>query len=155
MPVFAVGCGLASVVAESLATPDVPALFVARASITQVCEYWPPTLRLPLLATSCQPVQLPLWSRMRICIWIAAPLLPLLLQLIVMLPPLLRALAFGVGGMPNGVTATDSYSGLAMGIGGQHFFDGKNGVRMDVTRHEYDELDGGFDAVSFAYVRRF
>lgn len=54
-----------------------------------------------------------------------------------------------------GVTATDSYSGLAMGIGGQHFFDGKNGVRMDVTRHEYDELDGGFDAVSFAYVRRF
>lgn len=54
-----------------------------------------------------------------------------------------------------GMSVTDSYSGPAIGIGGQHFFDGKNGVRMDVTRHEYDELDGGFDAVSFAYVRRF
>lgn len=55
----------------------------------------------------------------------------------------------------GGVTVTDSYSGVAMGIGGQYFFNGANGVRMDVTRHEYDELDGGFDAVSFSYVRRF
>ena len=56
----------------------------------------------------------------------------------------------------GGMSATDSYDGVAMGIGGQYFFEGSdNGVRMDVTRHEYDELDGGFDAVSFAYVRRF
>lgn len=55
-----------------------------------------------------------------------------------------------------GVTVTDSYSGVALGVGGQYFFEGSNnGVRMDVTRHEYEELEGGFDAVSFAYVRRF
>lgn len=55
----------------------------------------------------------------------------------------------------GGATFTESYDGLALGIGGQYFFDGSNGMRMDVTRHEYDELDGGFDAVSFSYVRRF
>lgn len=55
----------------------------------------------------------------------------------------------------GGTTVTDSFSGPAAGIGGQYFFDESNGLRMDVTRHEYDELDGGFDAVSFAYVRRF
>jgi outer membrane immunogenic protein len=55
----------------------------------------------------------------------------------------------------GGTTVTESYSGVALGLGGQYFFDASNGVRMDVTRHEYDELDGGFDAVSFAYVRRF
>ena len=56
----------------------------------------------------------------------------------------------------GGDVFTESYDGLALGIGGQYFFDGSNnGVRMDVTRHEYDELDGGFDAVSFSYVRRF
>ncbi|NJC40012.1 opacity protein-like surface antigen [Brevundimonas alba] len=55
----------------------------------------------------------------------------------------------------GGVTVSDSFSGAALGIGGQYFFDESNGVRMDVTRHEYEELDGGFDAVSFAYIRRF
>lgn len=55
----------------------------------------------------------------------------------------------------GGLTGTESFSGPAFGIGGQYFFDASNGLRMDVTRHEYDELDGGFDAVSFAYVRRF
>lgn len=55
-----------------------------------------------------------------------------------------------------GATFTDKYSGVALGVGGQYFFEGSNnGLRMDVTRHEYEELDGGFDAVSFAYVRRF
>lgn len=55
----------------------------------------------------------------------------------------------------GGVSGTESFDGLAVGIGGQYFFDESNGLRMDVTRHEYEDLDGGFDAVSFAYVRRF
>lgn len=55
----------------------------------------------------------------------------------------------------GGMSATESFSGVAAGIGGQYFFDESNGVRMDVTRHHYDDLDGGFDAVSFGYIRRF
>ncbi|HEY0600817.1 outer membrane beta-barrel protein [Brevundimonas sp.] len=55
----------------------------------------------------------------------------------------------------GGATGTESFSGVAAGIGGQYFFDESNGLRMDVTRHHYDDLDGGFDAVSFAYIRRF
>lgn len=55
----------------------------------------------------------------------------------------------------GGMTVSDSFNGVALGVGGQYFFDESNGVRMDVTRHQYDELDGGFDAVSFAYIRRF
>ncbi len=55
----------------------------------------------------------------------------------------------------GGTTVTESFDGATMGIGGQYFFDANNGVRMDVTRHEYDELDGGLDSVAFTYVRRF
>lgn len=55
----------------------------------------------------------------------------------------------------GGLTTSDSYDGVTMGVGGQYFFDASNGVRMDVTRHEYDELDGGLDSVAFTYVRRF
>lgn len=55
----------------------------------------------------------------------------------------------------GGTTVTDNFDGATMGIGGQYFFDANNGVRMDVTRHEYDELDGGLDSVAFTYVRRF
>jgi hypothetical protein len=55
----------------------------------------------------------------------------------------------------GGLKTSDSYNGVTMGVGGQYFFDAKNGVRMDVTRHEYDELDGGLDSVAFTYVRRF
>lgn len=53
------------------------------------------------------------------------------------------------------VTVNDSYSGWTAGVGGQYFFDDKNGIRMDVTRHEYEELEGGFDSVSIMYVRNF
>lgn len=55
----------------------------------------------------------------------------------------------------GGVAGSDSYSGLAAGLGAQHFFDANNGVRMDVTRHEYEDLDGGLDSVAITYVRRF
>lgn len=55
----------------------------------------------------------------------------------------------------GGLVGTDSYSGVTAGLGGQYFFDANNGIRMDVTRHEYEELDGGLDSVAFTYVRRF
>lgn len=55
----------------------------------------------------------------------------------------------------GGVSTSDSYNGVTLGVGGQYFFDANNGVRMDVTRHEYDDLDGGLDSVAFTYVRRF
>lgn len=53
------------------------------------------------------------------------------------------------------VSVSDSYNGVTAGIGGQYFFDEKNGFRMDVTRHQYEELDGGIDSVSLMYVRNF
>lgn len=53
------------------------------------------------------------------------------------------------------VSVSDSFSGVTAGIGGQYFFDEKNGFRMDVTRHQYEELDGGIDSVSLMYVRNF
>lgn len=59
---------------------------------------------------------------------------------------------FDFGG---GTTVTENFDGVTMGVGGQYFFDANNGIRMDVTRHEYDELDGGLDSVAFTYVRRF
>lgn len=55
----------------------------------------------------------------------------------------------------GGLVGTEAYDGVTMGIGGQYFFDASNGVRMDVNRHEYDELDGGLDSVAITYVRRF
>lgn len=55
----------------------------------------------------------------------------------------------------GGLSGSESFDGVALGVGGQYFFDESNGLRMDVTRHEYEDLDGGFDAVSFAYIRRF
>jgi len=36
---------------------------------------------------------------------------------------------------------------------GQYFFHGKNGVRLDYTRHDFDE--NKVDARSVGYVRRF
>ncbi len=39
------------------------------------------------------------------------------------------------------------------GVGAQYFFDGRNGVRGDYTRHDYDH--GENDVWSIAYVRKF
>ena len=56
----------------------------------------------------------------------------------------------------NGVASvSDAYSGVTAGVGAQYFFDEKNGLRMDVTRHHYEELGGGMDSVMFTYVRNF
>jgi hypothetical protein len=42
------------------------------------------------------------------------------------------------------------------GVGGQHYFDGLNGVRVDYTRQEFTKNDSGHaDVYSIAYTRRF
>jgi len=42
------------------------------------------------------------------------------------------------------------------GVGGQHYFDGKNGVRLDYTRQEFTRDSAGHaDVYSVAYTRRF
>jgi outer membrane immunogenic protein len=42
------------------------------------------------------------------------------------------------------------------GVGGQHFFDGKNGVRVDYTREEFTKDSAGHaDVYSVAYTRKF
>jgi len=61
-------------------------------------------------------------------------------------------LEFDFGG---GTTVTESFDGMAFGIGAQYYFDEHNGVRFDVTRHEYNDIDGGLDSVGITYVRRF
>lgn len=40
------------------------------------------------------------------------------------------------------------------GVGGQYFFDEKNGVRADYTRHDFGD-DGDADVWSIGYTRRF
>jgi hypothetical protein len=41
------------------------------------------------------------------------------------------------------------------GVGGQYFFDGKNGVRADYTRYDYRDDAGNADVWSVGYVRKF
>ena len=43
--------------------------------------------------------------------------------------------------------------GLAYGVGGKFFLDGKNGVRVDYTKYDFD--NGDADVWSIGYVRRF
>lgn len=53
-----------------------------------------------------------------------------------------------------GISVSGDDSGWAFGVGGQYFFDGVNGVRVDYTRHEYDDgVDA--DVWGIAYSRRF
>lgn len=49
-------------------------------------------------------------------------------------------------------THSDSWN---YGVGGQYFFDGKNGVRLDYTRHDASGDDSDIDAWSIGYARRF
>lgn len=41
------------------------------------------------------------------------------------------------------------------GVGGQYFFDGKNGVRADYTRYDYTDDAGNADVWSVGYVHKF
>ena len=52
-----------------------------------------------------------------------------------------------------GFTGSGETDGVAYGIGGQYFFSDKDGVRLDVTRHDTD--DGDADVVGLSYVRKF
>jgi len=50
---------------------------------------------------------------------------------------------------------SDSEATLALGAGGQFFFDGVNGVRAEYTRYDFQDEGGDIDSLSIAYVRRF
>ncbi len=61
----------------------------------------------------------------------------------------------------QGFEAEASGSGITFGVGGQYFFDGLNGVRLDYTRQEFsededNEIQGGdVDTFTISYARRF
>lgn len=44
--------------------------------------------------------------------------------------------------------------GFAYGVGANMYFTDKDGIRVDLTRHDFDD-SGELDAYSVAYVRRF
>ncbi|MGJ3232568.1 MAG: porin family protein [Oceanicaulis sp.] len=54
---------------------------------------------------------------------------------------------------------SDTFDGLAYGIGGEVAFAGPNAVRIDYTRYEVEEIDdAGLDTpsmLSISYIRRF
>ena len=53
-----------------------------------------------------------------------------------------------------GVGASGDGESWNYGVGGQYFFTPKDGVRLDVTRHDFD--DGGeADVISVGYTRKF
>ncbi len=58
-----------------------------------------------------------------------------------------------VGGT-SGISITDGDESWNYGVGGQYFFDGKNGVRADYTRHEFSRGDDA-NTWSVGYVRKF
>lgn len=53
-----------------------------------------------------------------------------------------------------GLTFSADDDAWAYGIGGEWFFAGDNGVRVDYTRYDYEE-DSEADVFGIAYVRRF
>jgi outer membrane immunogenic protein len=62
-----------------------------------------------------------------------------------------------IKGSSSGVSATADDNSWNYGVGGQYFFDDKNGVRADYTRHDFDNGGGEGDANvwSLGYVRKF
>lgn len=52
-----------------------------------------------------------------------------------------------------GVTVTSDTDGWAYGVGGEVFFDARNGFRAEYTHHDFDSSDA--DVWSLTYVRRF
>lgn len=58
-----------------------------------------------------------------------------------------------VGGTGS-LSMTDGDESWNYGVGGQYFFDGKNGVRADYTRHEFARGDDA-NTWSVGYVRKF
>jgi hypothetical protein len=88
-----------------------------------------------------------------------------------------QAAIYGVGKVPMGANAdlfarvgygTSKFSGSAFGgtvtgseeswnygVGGEYYFDGKNGVRADYTRENFKNSVGDADVWSLSYTRRF
>ena len=58
-----------------------------------------------------------------------------------------------IEGEALGVTVAEDVDGFAYGLGGEFYFDGVNGVRVDYTI--YDGDDGDLDTYGIHYIRRF
>jgi len=58
-----------------------------------------------------------------------------------------------VEGSLAGTTVSVGDDGVGYGVGGQYWFAGKNGVRGEYTRYDFDE--GEADAFTLSYVRKF
>ena len=55
-----------------------------------------------------------------------------------------------------GFTANDDGESVNYGIGANYFFDGRNGIRADITRRDFTGSNGGeVDTYGLGYVRRF
>ena len=54
-----------------------------------------------------------------------------------------------------GSTAADDGDSWNYGVGGQYFFDDKNGVRVDYTRHDFKDSSDNADVWAVAYTRKF
>jgi hypothetical protein len=53
-------------------------------------------------------------------------------------------------------SATAGYDSWNFGVGGEYFLDGKNGLRVDYTRYEFQATGAkGADTWSVGYVRKF
>ncbi|MEM6666485.1 MAG: porin family protein [Pseudomonadota bacterium] len=51
------------------------------------------------------------------------------------------------------VSESDSETGAGFGVGGEFHFDGVNGIRLDYTRYDIEDLEA--DAFTIAYSRKF
>ena len=52
-------------------------------------------------------------------------------------------------------SASESEGTIGLGVGGQYFFDGRNGVRAEYTRYDFQDDGGDIDSVSISYVMKF
>jgi outer membrane immunogenic protein len=55
-------------------------------------------------------------------------------------------------GPANGSADSNSWN---YGVGGQYFFTDKDGVRADLTRHDFEDDGGKADVFTIGYVRKF
>jgi outer membrane immunogenic protein len=58
-------------------------------------------------------------------------------------------------GEVTGVTANVKGDSWNYGVGGQYSFDGKNGVRLDYTREQFQDKGGDANVWAVSYVRKF
>lgn len=55
-----------------------------------------------------------------------------------------------------GFTASEDGESVNYGVGANYFFDGRNGIRADITRRDFaDDAGGEVDTYGIGYVRRF